>query len=79
MKIAKVIGVLLVGPLLGILAGLVLGAFAIPAQTAGGRAPGDGFLVMGYVFLGLFVSIPVSVALAGVVWFRSSAAGPKSN
>lgn len=60
------------GPVFGILAGFLVGMLAMPAQTsAGGRAPGDGFLIMGCVALGFFVSIPVSAVLAGKLWSRS--------
>jgi hypothetical protein len=70
-KIVKALAILLCGPLLGILVSVILSGFALPAETAGGRAPGDGFLEMGYVFVGLFVSVPLSILLAGVVVFRS--------
>ena len=72
MRIAKVIAVMVFGPLLGILAGFLVGVLAMPAQTSsGGRAPGDGFLIMGCVALGFFISIPVSAILAGKLWSRS--------
>jgi hypothetical protein len=78
-KIAKAIVILLLGPLLGILVAFVLGALAMPPHAlAGGRAPGDGFLTIAFIFLSFFVSIPLSVLLAGVVLFRSGAA-PKSS
>jgi hypothetical protein len=74
MRIARVIAVMFFGPVLGILAGFVVGALAMPTQTPDvGRAPGDGFLIMGCVALGFFVSIPVSAVLAGVLWSRSGA------
>jgi len=60
------------GPVLGIAAGFLVGILAMPAQTsAGGRAPGDGFLITGCVALGFFISIPVSGILAGKLWSRS--------
>lgn len=72
MRIAKVIAVMVFGPVLGIVTGFLVGILAMPAQTsAGGRAPGDGFLIMGCVALGFFISIPVSAILAGKLWSRS--------
>jgi hypothetical protein len=74
MRIAKVIAIMFFGPVLGILAGFAVGVIAMPTQTPYvGRAPGDGFLIMGCVVLGLLVSIPLSAVLAGVVWSRSGA------
>jgi hypothetical protein len=73
MRIAKVIAVMFFGPGLGILAGFAVGVLAMPTQTPAGRAPGDGFLIMGCVVLGLLVSIPLSAVLARVVWSRSGA------
>ncbi|HWX94624.1 MAG TPA: hypothetical protein VNY29_18495 [Terriglobales bacterium] len=79
MKIAKAIAILLLGPLLGILFAFVFGALSLPTQALdGGRAPGDGFLIMAYILLSFLISIPLSIWLAGVVLFRASWA-PKSN
>jgi hypothetical protein len=73
MRIAKVIAIMFFGPVLGILAGFAVGVIAMPTQTPYvGRAPGDGFLIMGCVVLGLLVSIPLSAVLAGAVWSRSA-------
>jgi hypothetical protein len=67
-----VIAVMIFGPVLGILVGFAVGAIAMPTQNPDvGRAPGDGFLIMGCVVLGLFVSIPLSAVLARVIWSRS--------
>jgi hypothetical protein len=73
MKIVKVIAIMFFGPVLGILAGFVVGIIAMPTQSADvGRAPGDGFLIMGCAVLGLLISIPVSAVLAGKLWSRSA-------
>jgi hypothetical protein len=73
MKIVKVIAIMFFGPVLGILAGFVVGIIAMPTQSTDvGRAPGDGFLIMGCVVLGLLISIPVSAVLAGKLWSRSA-------
>jgi hypothetical protein len=72
MRIVKAIAIMFFGPALGILAGFVVGVLAMPTQTPNaGRAPGDGFLIMGCVVLGFLVSVPVSAVLAGKVWSRS--------
>jgi hypothetical protein len=38
--------------------------------NGGHASPGDGFLILPYLFTSLVVSIPVSILLAGVVLFR---------
>jgi hypothetical protein len=68
-SIAKVMAVMVFGPVLGILVGFLVGILAMPAQMRG-RAPGDGLLVIGCA-LGFFVSIPVSAVMAGKLWSRS--------
>jgi hypothetical protein len=74
MKVVKAITILLFGPILGILAGFLVGVIAMPVQTlSGGRAPGDGFLMMGCLALGLCVSVPLSLLFAGTALFGSSA------
>ena len=37
-------------------------------------APGDGFLITGFVFCSLLFSVPLSLFLAGMVLFRKSKA-----
>lgn len=79
MRIVKVIAIMFFGPVLGILVGFVIGIIAMPTQTAdAGRAPGDGFLLMGCIALGLLISVPVSAVLAGKLWSRS-AMSPKTD
>jgi hypothetical protein len=75
MKIVKALAILLVGPLLGVLVGFFLGSLAPPpdpnlVSNGGHAAPGDGFLIMGYMFVSLLVSVPLSNLLAGIVLFR---------
>jgi hypothetical protein len=78
MRIVKVIAIMFFAPVLGILAGFVVGIIAMPTPTAdAGRAPGDGFLIMGCVVLGLLISTPVSAVLAGKL--RSRQLAPKSD
>lgn len=46
MRVLKVIAILVVGPLLGVVFGLILGGLLLPPDPSGRGAPGDGFLVM---------------------------------
>jgi hypothetical protein len=70
------VGILVCGPLLGILIALLLAALSLPPdpnfETNGGHAaPGDGFLIIGYVLVSLVISVPVSLA-AAVSIFRQA-------
>jgi hypothetical protein len=83
MKIAKAAAILVLGPLLGILLGFIVGAFAIPPDpnfVANGShgSPGDGFLIMGCAALGFVVSVFVSIALTWTVLRKPKSAGSKS-
>jgi len=83
MKIAKAAAILVLGPLLGILLGLVVGAFAIPSDpnfVANGShgSPGDDFLIMGCAALGFVVSIFVSIVLTWPVLRKPRSSGSKS-
>ncbi len=75
MRIAKVIAVMVFGPLLGTLAGVVLGGLKIRADPM--RQPGFHLVLVVFAFLGFVISIPVSVMLAVAIW-RSSGTVPKS-
>jgi hypothetical protein len=75
MRVVKAIAIVVIGPVLGVLIGSFLGALALrpdPNFVANGghAAPGDGFLIIGYVLVSLLISIPSSVLLAGIVLFR---------
>jgi hypothetical protein len=75
MRTAKAIAILVIGPSLGILVGLIVGALALPPDpdfvASGGHAsPGDGFLAIGAVLLSLLITTPVSIVVAAVVFFR---------
>ena len=83
MKIAKAAAILVLGPLLGILLGLIVGAFAVrpdPNFVASGShgSPGDGFLIIGCAGLGLVASVFVSVVLTWTVLRKPRSAGSKS-
>jgi len=71
MRLPKVIGILLGGPVLGVVSGFVVGGLLLPPDPTGRGAPGDGFLIMLCIGIGLAVSIPASVLLAVWSWRRS--------
>jgi len=76
MRIVKAIAIVLIGPLLGILVAFVLAILALPPdpnfiKNGGHGSPGDGFLIILYVLISLAISIPLSLLLAGIFWFRS--------
>ena len=71
MRLLKVIGTLLGGPLLGVVSGFVVGSLLLTPDPTGRGAPGDGFLIMLCIGVGLAVSIPTSVRLAVWSWRRS--------
>jgi len=76
MKIVKAIAIVLIGPLLGILVAIILAVCTLPpdpnfASNGGHGSPGDGFLIILYIFSSLVVSVPLSLLLAGIFWFRS--------
>ncbi len=77
MKLVKAIAILLLGPLFGVLVAFGVGALQlrsdpIIANNGGHAAPGDGILIMLYVFLSLIVSIPLSIAAVVRLLFRKS-------
>ncbi len=83
MKIAKAAAIMVLGPLLGILLGLVVGAFATtpdPKFVANGShgAPGDGVLIVGCAALGFVVSAFVSIALTWTVLRKPGSSGSNS-
>jgi hypothetical protein len=73
---------MLFGPVLGSIAGLFVGGITVKiinishgyndAFNRQHAAPGDGILIMMFIFVGLLVSIPLSVVWAQRVWARSS-------
>jgi hypothetical protein len=75
MKFLKGIAILIFGPLFGILVAFILGGLALPTNpnfvaNGGHAAPGDGYLILPFLFICLLVSVPVSILLAGIVLFR---------
>jgi hypothetical protein len=57
-----------------VISGFIVGAFLLPPDPTGKGAPGDGFVIIISVLIGLAVSIPVSVLLARWTWRRSESA-----
>ncbi len=83
MKFLKAIVILVFGPLIGIVFALILGSLALPSDpnfvaNGGHASPGDGFLILPYLFISLLISVPSSILLAGVVLFASPRIKDKS-
>ena len=76
MRWVKAISVLVAGPLLGLILAFIFAARALPPdpnfEKTGHAAPGDGFLILAYVFVSLIISLPTSAVIAGVMLFRSA-------
>jgi len=72
MRLLKVIGILVTGPVLGVVSGLIIGGLLLPPDPTGRGAPGDGFLIMLCAGMGLAVSIAASVMLADWSWRHSA-------
>ena len=75
MKIVKATAILVFVPLLGVLLAFFVGAIALPpdpnfVNNGGHGAPGDGFAMMGFIFISLVISVPLSIWLALRVTFR---------
>ena len=75
MKFLKAIAILVFGPSLGIVFAFILGTLALPPDpnfvaNGGHASPGDGFLILPYLFISLLISVPSSILLSGVVLFR---------
>lgn len=72
MRLLKVIGILVIGPVLGMVSGCIVGGLLLPPDPTGRGAPGDGFLIMLCIGISFAVSIPASVLLAVWSWRRSA-------
>ena len=72
MKIFKVLCILLFGPVLGMGIGFLAAVLLLSPDPSGRGAPGDGFLIIGFVGVGLVVSIVISLLLAVRTWRRSA-------
>jgi len=71
MRLFKVICVLVIGPVLGVISGFIVGSLLLPPDPTGNAAPGDGFLIVISVLIGLVLSIPAFILLARWTWRRS--------
>jgi hypothetical protein len=74
MKFLKAIAILVFGPSVSYSLSF-WGALPLPPDpnfvaNGGHASPGDGFLILPYLFISLLVSVPLSILLAGLVLFR---------
>ncbi|MGO9086074.1 MAG: hypothetical protein ACLP6G_11185 [Terriglobales bacterium] len=74
-KILGAIAILLFGPLLGVLIAFFLAVLSLPpdpnfVSNGGHAAPGDGVLILVYVFISLVASVPLSI-WGAVLLFRT--------
>jgi hypothetical protein len=74
MKILKVICIMLFGPVLGMGIAFLAASLLLPPDPSGRGAPGDGFLIIGFVgvglVVGLVVGVVISLLLAVKAWRR---------
>lgn len=75
MKILKVICIMLFGPVLAMGVAFLAAVLLLPPDPSGRGAPGDGFLIIGFVGVGLVVGLLISLLLAVRTWRRSSEHG----
>jgi hypothetical protein len=76
-KVLGATAALVFGPLLGIVVAFVAAEFSLPLDpnflsNGGHAAPGDGFLIILYVFISFAISVPLSLLAAGVILFRKN-------
>jgi hypothetical protein len=75
MKIAKVVGIIVLGPILGAVFGCLVGVLLLPpVADPTMRAPGDGILIAMCALVGVILCTVVALVLAAKVWWRSDAA-----
>ena len=71
-RVAAAMGVGILLLVLGVFTAIVLaGVFLPDASAGGGRGPGDGFLVLEFIAIGVLVCVPLSIAAASWVLFRA--------
>jgi len=75
-KVLGAIAILLFGPLLAVLIAFFLAMISLPqdpnfVSNGGHAAPGDGILILVYVFISLVVSVPLSIWGAVLFLFRT--------
>jgi hypothetical protein len=70
MRVLRVLGIFVTCGLVGTVGGVFVGAFLL-APNPGGRAPGDGLLILFCMGLGFVLALPVSTLLAVWDWYRS--------
>jgi membrane protein YqaA with SNARE-associated domain len=72
MKILKVVGVMMFGPMVGAVLGFFLGALLLPPDPTGRGSPGDGFLLILTSGLGFGIFCLASAWLALKIWRQSA-------
>ena len=70
MRVLRILGIFVTCGLVGTVGGVFVGAFLL-APNPGGRAPGDGLLILFCMGLGFVLALPVSTLLAVWDWYRS--------
>jgi hypothetical protein len=78
MRVLKVVGVMVFGPLVGMALGFLLGALFLPSDPTGRGSPGDGFLLILTAGLGFGLFCLGSAWLAVRLW-RDSASSTKAH
>jgi len=63
---------MLFGPVLGMGITFLAAVLLLPSDPSGRGSPGDGFLIIGFVGVGLVVSIVISLLLSVRTWRRSA-------
>ncbi|MBZ5688650.1 MAG: hypothetical protein LAP86_26865 [Acidobacteriia bacterium] len=72
-RVAAAAGVGILVLVLGVFTAIVLVRVFLPdANADGGVAPGDGFLVLEFIAIGVLVCVPLSIAAASWVLFRAA-------
>ena len=79
MRVLKVVVVMVIGPLMGLLAGFIVAGFLLPPDPSGRGAPGDGFLILLCMGISFAFSIPLSALFAHWSWRRSARPKAQAN
>ena len=74
MKIWKALTVLVGGPILGAVLGFIGAGLLLPPDPTGSGAPGNGFLLILGMLIGLSISGAVSVVAVGGMIYRAAKA-----
>jgi hypothetical protein len=72
MKIAKVLAIILIGPVIGLVLGFFVGSLFLTSNPSGQGSPGDGFLLILTAGAGFIVFGICSVLIAVRIWRHSA-------